>query len=321
VSLLNQLELNPQTDQEKYAGSLGAPRFLFLTLLLTLIAVSVDQFAAPALYTTSPLWAMLAGLLLVWRRGVLRTNADISPGRYATSAFRLVIFLAAHAVLVLVTRSSFSDIRQGTSGFLLGGLFMIGWKLCVLTPTVVLLPVSKWRTLVHSYRVEGVAALAVLLTFFPRRALDSLWPWYSQILGRAVYFFSWLFVSGIGYDKNLPPTLTGPHLDVTIIPACSGINGLELFDFMFGLIVIIDWNRLQKSRALLAYFCGMLAMLLSNALRISSFVILGNHGLANSISRYHLEAGWLFFSAAFLVYLSAIYRWILSPERSSTAQT
>ena len=41
------------------------PSFSFSVLLLTLSAVAADQFAAPALYSSSPLWAVVACTALV----------------------------------------------------------------------------------------------------------------------------------------------------------------------------------------------------------------------------------------------------------------
>ena len=88
--------------------------------------------------------------------------------------------------------------------------------------------------------------------------------------------------------------------------------------------MFLDWNRLRKDRALVAYFVGLVAMLLGNAIRIISFVVLGNHGFAESISRFHISAGWIFFSAVFLAYLSLTYSWMLNkpdaaaqPEKAS----
>src|SRR5260370_16649897 len=101
--------------------------------------------------------------------------------------------------------------------------------------------------------------------------------------------------------------MSGPQMDVTIAQECSGINGLELFDYLFGIVMLLDWNRLRKDRALMAYFVGLVAMLLGNAIRIISFVVLGNHGFAESISRFHISAGWISFSPAFLPYLPLTY--------------
>lgn len=79
------------------------------------------------------------------------------------------------------------------------------------------------------------------------------------------------------------------------------------------MVAFVDWNRLRKGRLLLAYFAGIAAMLVGNGLRIVSFVVLGNRGFADAVSRFHLSAGWLFFSAVFLAYLSLTYRWLLKP--------
>jgi hypothetical protein len=51
-------------------------------------------------------------------------------------------------------------------------------------------------------------------------------------------------------------------------------------------------------------------------LRITAFVVLGNQGLAESITRFHITAGWIFFSGIFLVYLCLTYGWMLQKRNS-----
>jgi len=68
-----------------------------------------------------------------------------------------------------------------------------------------------------------------------------------------------------------------------------------------------EGERLERQGDL----AGAAAMLLGNALRIVLMVVLGNRGLADSVERFHVSAGWMFFSAAFLVYLAVVYRWML----------
>lgn len=181
-------------------------------------------------------------------------------------------------------------------------------KFSVFLPTFLLLPWRQWHLVARLYSYEILAAFVVLLTFFPSRFLDALWPWYGQALGRSVFQCSRLFVPTLVYLRSAAPTLSGPQLDVTILPSCSGINGIELFDYLFGFVVFLDWNRLRKGRALLAYFGGLAAILCGNAVRISSFVVFGNHGFADIIARFHISAGWIFFSFVFLFYLSVTYR-------------
>ncbi len=297
-------------------GSFAAPRFFLLALVLTLFAMAADQFVAPILYSSSPLWATIAWLLLVWRRGnVLSTGGD-PPFECSISIGRLAAFLAVHGAIVVLARM-LSGTFQASSGVMsVEGTLIAAGKLCVLAPTMILFPLATWKKIARVYFPEAIAGVVVLLTFFPSRVLQSIWPWYGQGLGRFVHALARVFVPKLAYLSDSNPTLSGPELDVTIIPECSGINGLELFDFLFGFVALLDWNRLRKARTLVAYFAGLLAMLLGNAVRITTFVVFGNHGFAESVSRFHISAGWIFFSIIFLVYLSMTYSWLLGKRDS-----
>jgi exosortase/archaeosortase family protein len=299
------------------SGSLAAPPFFLLALALTCVAIATDQFAAPILHSTSPLWAGTACLLLVWRRGKISSIPGDPPFEVSISMRRLAAFLAAHSILILLARSLSGAFQASSGTMTAAGTLVAAWKLCVLAPTVLFFPLSAWKKISTIYLPEIIATLIVLLTYFPSRALETIWPWYGQVLGRCVYALSRIFVPGLAYVKDLNPTLSGPDLDVTIVPACSGINGLELFDYLFGIVMILDWNRLRKGRALIGYFAGLLAMLLGNTVRITSFVVLGNHGYAESVARFHISAGWIFFSVVFLVYLSMTYSWMLGKRHAA----
>ena len=232
----------------------------------------------------------------------------------------LVVFLAAHGAVIMAARSLSNTLQPISGTFTVVGAFVAVCKLSVLVPTMVLFPLAVWKKVMDHYFPEVIAALVVLLTFFPSRALETIWPWYGQVLGRCVYALARIFVPWLAYFNDSNPTLTGPDLDVTIIPACSGINGLELFDYLFGLVAFLDWNRVRKGRALLGYFAGLSAMLLGNTIRITSFVVLGNHGFADSVARFHISAGWIFFSGVFLVYLSMTYGWMLGRRAAAAPE-
>jgi len=295
------------------SGSLGAPRCFLLALALTLFVVAADQFAAHILQTTSPLWATATCLLLVWRRG-RPSSISSAPIELSLSKDRLAVFVVAHLVLVVVALLATNALQPMAGTATVGGTFVAASKLSVLAPTVVLFPLPHWKQLVSAYSSEGKAVLVVLLTCVPRRALEALWPWYGQVLGRSVYTLARLFVSRLGYENDLNPMVTGPDMDITILPACSGISGFELFGYLFGFVALLDWNHLRKGRALLVYLAGFLVMLLGNAFRITWFVVLGNHGFVDFVSGFHQSAGWIFFSVIFLVCLSLTYSWMLKKK-------
>ena len=289
------------------ARSFGAAQFCFLTILITLGAIAIDQLAAPVLYTSSPLWSAAACLLLVWRRGEHSFDSQTISQRWNLSLSRILLFTAAHLTLILAARSLQVSFRPVAGSTTLAGWLVAAIKLTVFLPTVLILPLAKWRTVARTYASEGIAAIIVLLTYFPGRALAALWPWYGHILGKLVFLLSSFFVPALTLQNSSNPVLSGPHLDLTILFGCSGISGLELFDCLFALVVFLDWNRLRKVRTLSAYFLGIATMLAANTLRITFLFVLGNHGLAAAVARTHIAAGWLFFSAVFLVFLSLCY--------------
>jgi exosortase/archaeosortase family protein len=263
---------------------------------------------------------------LVWRRGGVgfgqKAESNLSnpsfagvvgAGNFGFSILRVALFVGAHGLILLTCKLLHETLGPFVGTFSFAGWVTAALKMSVLLPTLLLLPLNRWRILARIYAAEGVAALVVLFTFFPSRIAGAIWPWYGQVLGRMVFFVSGLLAPGLTLETGLTPTIHGPDLDVTILFSCSGISGVELFDYLFGMVVFVDWNRLRKGRVLFVYFAGIAAMLAGNGLRIVSFVVLGNRGFADSVSRFHLSAGWLFFSAVFLAYLSLTYRWILEP--------
>lgn len=283
---------------------------LLLVSFFSLGAIGADQLAARFLFSSSPLWAVAAFALLVWRRGDAVKESD-STQTITLSLSRIMLFVAAHLLLVVFAKAFGATLQPHAGTLTLAGWLVAALKFSVLLPSAVLLTVDQWHSVLRTYSAEMLAGLIVLLTFFPSRFLDALWPWYGQALGRTVFHVAKVFVSSLIYIKAFSPVLFGPGLSVTILPSCSGINGIELFDYLFGFVVLVDWNRLRKVPALLGYFGGLAAILLGNVLRICSFVIFGNRGFADFVAQFHISAGWIFFSLIFLLYLSATYRWLI----------
>jgi exosortase/archaeosortase family protein len=317
-TLTVKLSLKGSTDQGLASrtvareGASEVSRSILIVLFLTFVAIATDQYAAPILQTTSPLWATAACLLLVWRQ-------HSSPVYFGNGAFdeqvlskwRVAAFFTAHVLLILFARWMTGTFQSAAGTPTSTGALIAVWKFTVLAPTLLLLPPSRLKEMLSAYKHEIIAGLVVMATFSPWRVLQAVWPWYGQVLGRFVYELSRFSVPGLGYVNDLTPTLTGPHLDITIVQACSGITGFELFGYLFSLVTLMDWNRLRKGRALFAYFAGLLAVLVGNALRITSFVVFGNHGFADFVLRFHVSAGWIFFSVIFLIHLLYTYGWML----------
>lgn len=309
VSVTDDLDASLLADNVFRSRTFSALISVLLALVLTLFAVAADQFAAPILLTTSPLWATFAFLLLVWRRGELPLSSNATLER-SFSMWRLCTFVAMHVALVLLSRTLASAVVPFAGTPTLKGSLVGLSRLAVLIPTVVLFSLPYWKQLLRAYRAEATAALLVLTLNVPGRILEAIWPWYSQAFGWFIYVLARSFVPGLSYQLGPEPTITGPFQETSIVFACSGISAFELLGYIFGLVIVLDWNYLRKGRALLVYFGCLFFMLFSNAVRIATLVVLGNGRFADYVSPMHESAGAIFFCSVFLVYLSLTYKWM-----------
>jgi exosortase/archaeosortase family protein len=312
------VETPPQTRRVSLSpvlSSITNLRMHFCIILLnTFVALVLDYLLAPSLYNGSTLWATGALFVLTW--GGKKQAASLTSGEVSavTQTWRFLLFALFHIAFIFVGRALAPGLHTASLSYTLSSGLLALTKLLALLPTVVLLPLALWRRVAKALRPELLASLVVLLTFFPQRMFATFWPWYSQILGYAAYSVARLFVPNLVCVTGPVPALIGPRLDVSIILPCSGIDGVRLFDLLFGVIVAVEWKWLDKGRALLAYLVGIATVLMANAVRISLLVILGNRGLSKWVVRQHVNIGWAVFSLAFLAFLWIAYDWMLRSE-------
>ena len=283
---------------------------------LTFAAVCLDSALVSDLNTIAPAFSCGLLLLLMLRRlpaeAVSTQSTRLQTG-LPLATWRLFCFFALH-LSVIGAGLALGSVWRGPHSTFQAALLAAS-KYLILVPTAILLPGFAWRSFGRLYRAECVAAVIALVSFYPLRIFTMAWPWYGQALGRSVYALCHLFVPSMGYVPSLTPTLLGPNLDVTIVFGCSGLQGIKLFQILFALMLIVDWNQMNRRRAVAAYFGGLAAMLIANAIRITLLFVLGNTRLRTQVIEYHLTAGWLLFTLAFIVYLFAIYRWLFkTPE-------
>jgi exosortase/archaeosortase family protein len=284
-------------------------------IFCTLAAIALDYALAPAWYSSSPLLAVAVLLLLASRQN----DEKPYPAVPAISRQRLLAFASLHAAIIAAGRQSASLLFFAAFHYSILTSVIVAGKLLVLPPALVLLPKRTWRDFALRFKYEMIAALVVLLTFFPYRLFQLASPYYSPLLGAFVYHVSLFFTPSLRYVAGPQPLILGPHLDVQIVFGCLGADGLALFDWLFGFVMFMEWRRCSKGRALLSYVAGVAAMLAANALRIVLMVLVGNIISNRWVIATHLNAGWLFFSFTFFVFMTFAYPFILqnSPMRAS----
>jgi exosortase/archaeosortase family protein len=288
---------------------------VLLVAASALFSLSLDFLLAPALRNTSFFLATALFLFLVVRSLSQPADKTFDERRASLSPLRLTIFAFLH--LPLIALANLLDSGRSLYDPSYRGFMLALAKVLVFLPTAVLLTKQTRRSLLGQFRPELIASGIALLTYFPFRLFFAAWPFYSTVLAHTVHFLANFFVPGLGSVAGASPTITGPVLDVHILFACSGLDGLRLFQLLFFLLVVCDWDRLRRWRTVAAYAVGLAAMLLANAMRIAAMVVIGNRISADLVVRYHLEAGWVYVTAVFMLLLLMSYRWLLATDAAA----
>ena len=284
----------------------------WLVPALTFGAICLDSALVSDLNTIAPIFSSGLFLLLAFRRfagvprSALTATQEVAP---RLALWRIFAFMALH-VAIIGTALAWSDAFRANHTPN-QALLLAASKYLIFLPTIVLLPGAMWRSFGRLYRAEAVAAAIALVSFYPLRIFTMAWPWYGQVLGRSVYALSHLIIPSTHYVPTLTPTLLGPQLDVTIVFGCGGLQGIKLFQILFALLLVVDWKGLNRRKALPAYLGGLGAMLAANVIRITLLFVLGNTSLQNRVIEYHLTAGWMLFTLAFIAYLIPVYPWLM----------
>ncbi len=169
------------------------------------------------------------------------------------------------------------------------------------------------------YRWEALFSLfAGGLFYLFHLSIHYLWPFLSTAVTLIVY--SLLKILGfkmiLGDD---PFTLSHPLFSAKIAAACSGLEGIFLFIFLFSLILIVDWGKYSLKKAFLIYCLGILFMFCLNALRVTIFfaaaILATKHWGQGQASQlfvwfFHANVGWIFYLIGIAVFFSILFRFM-----------
>lgn len=298
-----------QAEARVVSGPQAEPSLsAFAITAVTLFAVILLR---PGLSNVTPALACSFLLLLLTRRlsGIRQFVDSLTDRPKSGVTRRRVLFFVALEFAVFAWIGYMN--RGNADGMPATGFAIV--RYLVLFPPVVLMPISAWLRFSKQYRAECLAAVIGLLTFYPYRLFAFAWPWYSRALAQAVYMLAHPFVPSLHLFFGTAPTLSGPSLDVSIIFACGGLEAIRLFQMIFAMALVLDWNVLNHRRLMFAYFAGLAAALVANLTRIALLVIVGNRFSPGLVVRYHIDGSWGFFVLVFAMLVLLTYVWLRSP--------
>jgi exosortase/archaeosortase family protein len=134
---------------------------------------------------------------------------------------------------------------------------------------------------------------------------------FSPYLLKTVVAIIHLFLQNV-YADPARSILSANNFLVRVGPACSGLSFLILFISFFSYVL---WSfsrkaQIQKIRAAIIFFTGILLMFLLNAFRIASIMILGTVAPNLAMNLFHSAVGAIMFFLFFLLFLPVMKKWV-----------
>jgi exosortase/archaeosortase family protein len=151
--------------------------------------------------------------------------------------------------------------------------------------------------------------LAAILLYLLLIFMQSLWPYFSGGVAGILYYLFGLFYDNVSLVSNpAGPLLSVNSFAATIGAPCSGIDSFLMFAGLYALIFLLDYRKLNKPRAILAFFIGLIGTYCFNILRIFLLFLTGIYISPQfAVGLFHQNIGWILFILYF-----GLFWWIAS---------
>ncbi|MCG3175577.1 MAG: hypothetical protein MOGMAGMI_00510 [Candidatus Omnitrophica bacterium] len=226
--------------------------------------------------------------------------------------FRPVILVIHLTALALAWRAAGTDLAWR---FDREALLRSASALSILSSAFLLFSFREWVVALSTNRALTLFGLAAVSCYPAAIWLrDLFWRMMEAPTTMAVY--GALRLSGVDGLIYGPGWIRHPDFEAAIAPACSGMNGILLFVFMFSVLMVLDHTRFGPVRIAAGYLVGMVLMAGVNIVRIAVLIRLAisraqergaQAGLELAKSLFHDHIGWVFYLFAAAVFVAVFY--------------
>lgn len=137
----------------------------------------------------------------------------------------------------------------------------------------------------------------------------KLWPFLSAIVLHAVAFLLSLHLSPV--REVAPLTLYVQDFAVRIEQACSGVESIFLFSSLYVLIALVDWQKFNRKKLILAFVPALAGLFIVNILRVALLIEIGVFFSPEiTLKLFHTYLGMVFFIIYFALFWGKAYRWM-----------
>jgi len=161
---------------------------------------------------------------------------------------------------------------------------------------------------------------AVYLYFLFTLMAWTNWQFFSERITKVTHFFLSLFYDNVSYVFNGDPQLTLNEFSVIIGAPCSGIESMVFFITLFGLMVILDRDKINWKKAGIVFVLGLIGTYFLNAIRLSVLMMVGLRWPDFAMGQFHSHSGWIMFATFVLALYWITQKWMLKRKFRKTSK-
>ncbi len=307
---------------------LAIRRLLLLAILTVELVALTARYEVPTLFLPRlanniswPAWLFHFSKEM-WRAGlwvgvaciavlIPRFNVILSDLRERSGGHRWAVWLQLHvlafAAFLVVTSLIFerpTDPARITAPwfggwFVLGGAALLSWLLAFAPSHFWMRQIRRHGARLFLGTLLGIGAwisIGMLTRQEAPFAQEELWNSLAKPTLRLVHMLlGWVF-SDLVYQ---PETLLvgSPSFSVVISYACSGIEGISLITLFLAAYIWLFRKELRFPQAFWLFPVGIIAIWLTNAVRIAFLIIIGTYISPEvALQGFHAQAGWIMFT-------------------------
>jgi exosortase/archaeosortase family protein len=247
---------------------------------------------------------------LYYKEKIIKISHDKQP-KVASILFGTAGFFAVAFYYYLRYIANVYGIESGRSMILIQIASMITLVIAFALFLVAAFSFSYLKKFYHELKkplliTSGIAIAAYFLMMW----FQSLWPLFTNSITRILYaLFNPLYPTYV--EMGRAPLLDVNGFVVSIGAPCSGIESIFLFAaFSIG-IYVLDHQRLQKRKFLIASLIGIVGIYFVNILRLFLLILTGIYISPDfAVGMFHSNVGWILFALYFLCYYYLIRKFI-----------
>ena len=236
----------------------------------------------------------------------------------------------ALSITLLIAMLEFPDMQQYlfATGIIAGLFVLAPFTTCM-------------HHIIRQPRPALVAVVAAMAGFNYYWLMQSIWMKMCDWTVRTVYFI----LHSVGMNNvvvhnlndyvrvhsfnNQVILINSPSFTIAIMPACNGLEGIFLVNFLLSVMFLFDWQVFKRMHILLIYLLGIIYMLFMNPLRLAVYFWFGSwanrpdawHWVQSlrgaPVYLFHSYVGFVFYLIAFGLFATGLY-WLALRRKQLT---